>query len=793
MTLHDTQGYSVIPEAEYVFKMGSKIPINSYFDHKVRTSYEYIARQYYAYCTRKDYNMNNNNAFPCFVMHVKTKGEEIERKRLAVALVHVMKANIAVADMFSAPEPAVQYRPIRKSAPVYEVKSQVQQLTPEEEKEAKIAISEQKKIKDTVLEVVAKTDVEVVYDIGGGNDVILERMRKKGICIRKAVISIDRFNNDKSLQNMNFVDYSKLCSNSLFIFNQSLYHLQPSVLNQLFVDKRKMIINGFLQTKATKGPLIQGVGYDIESTPSMIENVKKMSGNLFGRKVHDELLYDVSSFKKCGYVIMKYMAATSSYVSDLIVTMTNIVKPRKILKEQMPDSFNLKLVEVIVPHQKHKPNIINGNKIATLRGCTPEILFADMDLYQTLKGDGVAMTLFEMDKKIYLRDRKGNTFVLCEGKKELMTSRQSDSVLSVELFNYDFVPEKVKIVINSVLKSDASIFSLDFLEELVAHRDMWNEMIGHHVLGNKFYAHTFNSGLKLPETEFPYDGVVYVPVLSSSNVPVFAQTHYYFKQFESSDVNHRTIRRWDDGDQLEVAYWNGSEISPINPYSYDQIVLGKEMPYLFEGHHVPKEYFADGEIYKTEKDLFLVTNIRCDKYRYDSELVKTTLPATYGISCFTQFECLFSNESRSSYLYSFLRNLSRGRKILVYPSSVGISPSFVDSFLRVWKDQLISFQLTGKYDVKWKNMLLMKFDKNGKYDKIRISELLKQIMLHGYEYKTAVLVVDYLNRYKSTEVSIKMETGKFEASISFDVLKCVEQGAQEYKWDKTDQVEEKDE
>jgi hypothetical protein len=737
--------------------------------------------------------MNNNNAFPCFMMHVKAKGTEIEKKRLSFALVQLMKANVEVAGMFSAPEPAVQYRAIRTAEPVYEPKVPIQQLTPEEKEEARTAIREQKKIKDSVLEIVVKTKVNVVYDIGGGENVMLERLKKKGIVIKKQIISVDKFNNDSSLQNMNFVDYSKLCSSSLFIFNQSLYHLQPHVLNQLLRDKRKLIITGFLQTKATDKPLITGLGYGIESMPTTIEGVKKMAGNLFGRKVDDELLYDVGSFKKAGFTIMKYVAAASSYVSNLIVTLTNVVKPRKVLKELMPGSFNLKLVEVIVPHQKHKPNIVNGNKISELRGCSPEILFSDMDIYQTIKGDGVAMTMFEMNRKIYLRDRKGNTFVLCEGEKELMTSRETESVLSVELFNYDFVPEKVKIVINSVIKTDHTIFCLDFLEELVLHQTLWNELIGQVVLGNKFYAHTFNSGFKVPETEFPYDGIVYIPVLASSNSPVFAQTHYYFKQFESSDVNHRTIRRWDDGKLLEIAYWNGEHISPINPYSHDQIILGKEMPYLFEGHHIPKEYFEDGELYKSDKDVFLVTNIRCDKYRYDSDLVKTTIPQTYGISCFTQFECLFSGESRSSYLYSFLRNLSKGRKILVYPSSVGISPSFVDSFLKAWKNQLLSFETKGVYDVKWKNMLLMRFDKNGKYDKIKISELLKQIMLHGYEYKTAVLVVDYLNRYKSTEVTIRMETGKFDAMISFDIMDCVKQGAQNYKWDKTDQVEEKEE
>jgi len=362
-------------------------------------------------------------------------------------------------------------------------------------------------------------------------------------------------------------------------------------------------------------------------------------------------------------------------------------------------------------------------------------------------------------------------------------SRETDSVLSVEIFNYDFVPDKIFIVINSVLKSDYSIFSLDFLQELECHSDFWSKLVGFNLLGNKFYVHTFNSGFKIPTTKLPYDGVVYVPVMSSSHSPDFAQTHFYFKQFESSDINHRTLSRWEKHGVVDVAYWNGVEVSSINPYSYAQIVKGRDMPYLYEGYHVPKEYFKEGDIFKTTKDVFLITNIRCDKYRYDSEIIKTTLPKKYGQVCFTQFENLFPElDQPSVFLYSFLRNLSQGRKILIYPSSIGISSSFVFAFLKDWRRQLELVDC-GSNDVTWNKLLLMRQSKKGVYDKIKISELIKNVMLYGYDYKTAVLILDYLNRFKTTTIDVRMEAGKFDAFITFDVFECCDQNFRDYEWD----------
>lgn len=743
-------GVTLFKEKGYVLRENSKLPFVAFMENDLKEHYENVRLIFSSYCKKNNTNPNASFSFASCLKDLRDTRDIVNLKKMVSAHLALMKNNRKIDSLLVRDQPIVQYRLVDEEV-VNKIDENNVVLEATSSKQSRIV---QQKFKDGLVNSLIPLNKKLL-DLGSPSGVMDASLDMKGSKLE--VLAFDLRNKVKI--DLNKVDYS-LYSDRVFTLFHSLYHVSLEILPFFF---KHSSVFGITILSDGVG-VVEGEGYKLKKVLS-VRNAKgpvsyTICGNVYGRMIYDEKLYDSNFLRRNGFVIATFPHEVNPFVRTCVAIFKGGYKLKSSLPHIEPIGVTIKLASSKNLYTHTKDKLYDAAQIeGFLENSAP------MSFYQTPKIDGVSMDIIVCSSgKIYMIDRKVNLFSLYNDNIKISHNSASIFKLSVEVLNYSTV--KSLIYLNNVLEPDVSCKEQDALSEMEFHRLLINRIVGFEFVGRKNYHLTCGNGWKF-ETTLPSDGVVYVPAILTSRFYFYrkrmrGQLHYFCKLFKSSDVLMRSLSGWKKSGVDILYHTVGSCLTEENPY------INMDVPFVLEGHHYPSGYVSKNEA-------FVVTHIRFDKRTYDTLMSHTFDSDSLldGVVLYTSFWKHFNKNNlngRELVAYGFLQNLSPSR-LVANVDSYSVPNRFFTMVMSKWKllfEKFISSKRVISSDLaKWGDILVLASD-DGDYKDVDIVTLMNFFTDRFGESSSRMLMMTFF-LFAHVKNKMVLRRGKVLSSISFSL------------------------
>lgn len=766
--IKDEVGYSVISELPYVLSPGVDLPIFSFLTDDLKIRFLEVLTDYSRYCCKREFNPCATTTWPYYVDYIRKKRSNLFQRKFMNLTVLYLRSIRSVSKKCATVVPEVTFSAVDESGII----------APLKEPETKVSLEarwEQSQLKDIILDRVL-ADPRPVLDLGSGLSGVAKHFDKKGSL--KEVVSVDILKN--ASDDFNRMPLQQFSGHQI-VCNHSLYHMSLSKALEVLSKRPK----GLTVVLDTNEDSFKFVGEDYEFTAVKHPGAGNMgaywvSGNFFkvksrgskGRVFSNELWFTRKQWSDWGFSLFADPSQRSDFVRRHVVLFDGAFSPTRSIRATLPMLF------VLTEGFQH-PDI--SKKMPPLFELFQSTLKRDEELncylghyhYHTPKLDGVNMKLtVDKDRFLVLTDRMGVSYRLEVNGSSFITSGKFNGVFSVELLLKGGTPASFLMYVNQVIQVDDRCLGGDALDEILKHVTLLNRLLGRELLGVKDYFLNRNKLLSMVSA-LPFDGVVYVSAYTRASDKRL-QVHSFHKPLSGTDtipyvLESERVRSLVTPTPYDLYYREPTSVNlttaPFslvmdNPYPLKvQKVMNNCLmntsdffgptsisPLMYEGYYVPGFVFGP-----KSKDRFIVTHVRGDKERKDSE-VKKTLNLDWfkrGVIGLTKW-----GDNAQSTVANFFSNLSSVRLMKILPSNVGVQSTFLANFMTEWA-------ASGHDSVKFAKLNSMVV---GSYFESSVDEylvMLRQMM----PYMTALYFLDTLFRFPFVDRKFRIVGKKVEAVI----------------------------
>lgn len=772
-------GYSQLFEVPYIIAPETILPLTPLLTDDLKSRYDEVLNKYRTWCKLSRHNPNATTTYHRYCLYVRKCESNLYGRRFIN--LHIMLAEKAreIAASYASKKPPVAF--VSVSKPSLPTTIDVKIIGTQQAIEARVV---QSKMKDSITKIVAD-DPRPVLDLGGGAGA-LERSAKALNVEIPPVTNLDR----KASPNIDFnsVDYDKFHTHQI-VSNHSSYHFKPTIWAKIV----KLGPKGVVLSLPSSDDYQQysGEDYTIEARriPALGQlEAYTVSGNIFsvrsndgkGRVFKDEVWYSRAQWSKWGFSLLTFPQVKNDFIKSFFHGFLPPLKLPKKIPHRPPCLITLSnAVSVGAMSKKFPPinQLLQGGDMTSLH------VFHGVDIYHTPKIDGVNMVLSKNSLgELIVVDRRGCYYRVVSTSGERFIFEDTPNFrLSVELLPQAGTNNTFAMYLDQVITNFGDKFK-NVAEEIVSVVTSVNKYAKQPILGQKPYKLGRNKTYDY-KPPIPADGMVYVPAISSTwyfPPKNGGMEHSFAKPFEATDTNTYVISSQVNllrgrGTPLEVYYRErDSLVHPEQNKQIDTIMKKSHVsnidfhdgstvsPLLYEGFHIPAGIFC-------ENDAFIVTHVRGDKRRQDVRIKKTetTPQLAEGVCAFTRYAPPPKEGQSPMYVASevlrrFLNHLASSRIIKLLPEHVGVSNTFMASFMNDWnrmRDTLRFQELT-----KLLNGTIYDGPVDPLYEAVR-----KTI-----PYMSSMFFMDVLFRYPHVRRSIDVIGTKVIVMARFDISRKFE-------------------